>query len=273
MTIKLSDVLPIDNLNEFKVHFARWNGINQPLDIFVRNRHEWLDWQQYRGARDEFNRPYIFALAQFYHEPLIWLFCGIYQVLERHTDRYVVSLTDRGQDYIGRLKLRTPYKERSTRPKMEGVYDDFEVFEILRDVYTGRNFPGFENIDVSFSEIEFLIHNGRSDWRAALGSVKGVYLITDTKTLKRYVGSAYGDGGVWSRWGEYAASGHGGNVKLRELVAQKSMDYCREHFRFTLLEHYPVYKANEDIIRREEFWKTLLLTRGDAGYNSTRSII
>jgi len=37
-------------------------------------------------------------------------------------------------------------------------------------------------------------------------------------TGKLYVGSAYGDSGVWGRWREYARSGHGGNLHLRRLV-------------------------------------------------------
>ncbi|WP_189654688.1 GIY-YIG nuclease family protein [Paracoccus mutanolyticus] len=57
-----------------------------------------------------------------------------------------------------------------------------------------------------------VVSNSRPDWKAALESIKGIYLITDTRTGKRYVGSAYGDQGIWSRWCAYAASG-----RLRDL--------------------------------------------------------
>jgi hypothetical protein len=40
----------------------------------------------------------------------------------------------------------------------------------------------------------------RPDWKTALEHAKGVYLITDTSNGKRYVGSAYGVTGIWSRW-------------------------------------------------------------------------
>ena len=36
MPILLKDVLPINNLADYKVHFAKWNQENQPLDVFVK---------------------------------------------------------------------------------------------------------------------------------------------------------------------------------------------------------------------------------------------
>ncbi|AWX92359.1 hypothetical protein DPM13_01420 [Paracoccus mutanolyticus] len=46
-----------------------------------------------------------------------------------------------------------------------------------------------DDIDLSFAELEALVSNSRPDWKAALESIKGIYLITDTRTGKRYVGS------------------------------------------------------------------------------------
>ena len=267
MTIMLSDVLPIANLDEYKVHFAKWNQKNQPLDVFTKDRGEWQGWQEYRPSRDDFNRPLIFSLASFYHEPETWLFGGVFKVLARHEDRYEVELTDIAARFIGRLKLRSPYNFRAVRVNMESQYDGFEVAEILREPYTGRPFPGYEDIELSFEEIETLVRNSRPDWKAALESVKGVYLITDTLTGKRYVGSAYGEAGIWSRWCDYAKTGHGGNVELRTLVTTPDLGYCRANFRFALLEQRPLRAGDDLIIARETFWKRLLLTRGDQGLN------
>jgi hypothetical protein len=143
------------------------------------------------------------------------------------------------------------------------------VKEILPEAYSGRAFPGYEDIDVSFDELETLVRNDRPDWQAALESVKGIYLITDTRTGRRYVGSAYGDQGqgVWSRWCFYIVSGHGGNVDLRSLASDPTLDYCRTNFRFALLEHRPIRTSDEVIIARETFWKRILLTRGEQGLN------
>lgn len=97
--------------------------------------------------------------------------------------------------------------------------------------------------------------------------MKGIYLITDTKTGRRYVGSAYSEHGIWSRWCSYVASGHGGNIELRTLVSDPSLDYCRMNFRFALLEYRLSRTPDDVILAREAFWKRILLTRGDHGLN------
>lgn len=267
MTIMLSEIWPISSLQSYKVHFARWNGDNQPLEVWARDQDEWRKWQEYRPSRDEFNRPMIFSLAQFYHETNSWLFTGIYRVLERPGDRYVVELSVDGTAFIGRLKITSPYRGRSTRVRLENHFASFEVAEILREPYTGRSFPGFESINVSFEELETIVRKDRPDWKAALSSMKGIYLISDTVSGKRYVGSAYGESGIWSRWCSYIDSGHGGNVELKSLVSDPTLDYCRKAFRFALLEHRPNSTPDEVVIAREGFWKEVLLTRGENGFN------
>ncbi len=249
MTILLWDIWPISQTEQesYKLHFARWNAENQPLEVWVRDKREWQGWQEYKPTRDEFNRPFIFALAHFYHEPDTWLFGGVFRVLQRHADRYEVELTEQGAGFIGRLKIRSTYRERATRVKLEGYYSNLEVREILAEPYSGRSFPGFEDIDLSFEELEALVRNSRADWQGALGSVKGIYLVSDTKMRKRYVGSAYGEHGIWARWCEYVATGHGGNrvtctrrrsaharllpqvVSLRATGNARSLDCRRGH--------------------------------------------
>ena len=267
MTILLSEIWPIDELTDYKVHFARWNDVKQPLEVFVRDKNEWQGWQEYRPGRNDFNRPFIFSLMQFYHETDAWLFGGVYRVLARHEDGYEVELTDQGAGFVGRLKLFSPYRGRTTRTNFENHFANFEVLELLREPYTGRQFPGFEDIDLSFEELETLVRNDRPDWKAALENVKGIYLINDTRTGKSYVGSAYGDQGIWSRWSAYVASGHGGNVELRALVTDPTLDYCRANFRFALLEHRSNRTPDDAILSREAFWKRILFTRGEQGLN------
>ena len=268
MTIRLTDVWQFpEGLSNYKVHFARWNKFDQPLEILLRSQDEWRAWQEWRPRRDEFNRAFIFTLAQFYHETDVWLFGGVYRVVARHADRYEVALTDQGAGFIRRLKIFSPYRSRATRVNLERNLPKFEVQEVLREPYSGRAFPGYEEIDLSFEELEALVRNNRPDWKAALESVKGVYLISDELTGKRYVGSAIGDSGIWSRWCTYAFSGHGGNVELRTLATDPSLDYCRRAFRFSLLEHRSRLISDETVLVRESFWKRVLLTRGAQGLN------
>jgi hypothetical protein len=55
-------------------------------------------------------------------------------------------------------------------------------------------------------------------------------------------------------------TGHGGNVELRPLLGLEGLDYWRANLRFALLEHRSFRTPDELILRREEFWKQLLLT-------------
>ena len=266
--IKLRDIWPIESEKDYKVHFARWDSKAQPLDEWVRDRSAWQGWQEYYPTKDAFNRTFIFSLMKFYHEENTWLFGGIFRVTARYEDRYEVELTKNGASFIGRLKLFYSYRERSTRVNFENHYDDFEVAEILREPYSGRSFPGYEGINLSFNELESIIKNSRPDWKAALQSVKGIYLITDTLENKRYVGLADGEAGIWSRWSTYVASGHGGNSGLRELIKEDpDLAYCRAYFRFALLEYRSIHTPNKVIIDREKFWKEILLSRGEGGLN------
>ena len=78
--IMLSDIWSIENPRDYKVHFARYNGHSEPLDVLARDGDEWKGWQEYRPQKDEFNRDFIFSLARFYHETDSWLFGGIFHV-------------------------------------------------------------------------------------------------------------------------------------------------------------------------------------------------
>ncbi len=259
-SILLKDIWPVNNVENYKIHFGRWykEGQVYPLDEWVSDSSKWKEWQEYRPGKNEFNREFIFSVMDFYHENDAWLFGGVFRVIGRHEDRYEVELTEKGEKYIGRLKLRLNYKERTTRVKFENHYDKFQVLEILREPYSGMVFPGYENIDIPFTELETVIE--KPDWKLALENMKGIYMITDTSTGKRYIGSAYGDWGIWSRWQDYVYSGHGGNKKLVELLGD-SLDLARANLKFTLLEVFLAKVQDDTVIRRESYWKKALLTR------------
>lgn len=166
--------------------------------------------------------------------------------------------------------MRAWYPAMNVRPTLEKHYDYrfqndirkiLKVQEILREPYSGRSFPGYENVDLSFAELETLIRNDRPDWQAALTSMKGVYLISDKKTGEQYVGATYGDMGIWQRWNNYVDTGHGGSVELRRLVNEHGIDYCRKYFQFALLEHRQAHTSLDVIREREQWWKNILRTR------------
>ncbi len=143
---KLLKILKLDKdkLDQYKAHFARYNGRlepdrpEEPLDAFVRSKKRWDGWNKYKvKKRNDFNRKYIFSLMKFYPEDSIWLFGGIYEVLSIKRGEYVIKSVDNGKKFIGRLKLRHSYKSRAARVKLENYFDDFVISEILKEQYSG----------------------------------------------------------------------------------------------------------------------------------------
>ena len=142
-----------------------------------------------------------------------------------------------------------------------------EVAEVLREPYSGGAFPGYDKVSFDFHELEPLFRREKPDWKTALSIVKGVYVVFDRSTGKKYVGSAYGTEGIWSRWASYLQNGHGWNDELVTIIGTKGIGYAKENFRFTLLEQLPMRTDDESIFNRETYWKEALLSRGDHGYN------
>ncbi len=268
-TIKLSEVIKIDNTKEYKLHAARHNGIVEPLDCYIGNKEEWLDWNRWRGDKNEFNRQYIFSLMDFYPEYRQWLFGGIFEVIGRKDVKrdhgYEIREVKEFSHFIGKLKVYLDVK-RGRSFLLEKFWDGLTVTEILRETYTGAIFPGYENINYKFKELAVIFSNERADWKSPLENIKGVYVITDTSNGKKYVGSAYGEHGIWSRWSCYMGTGHGWNDELVKLINKKGHKYAQENFQLCLLEYYPMKKDDSFVIRRESFWKEALLSR-EHGYN------
>lgn len=79
-------------------------------------------------------------------------------------------------------------------------------------------FPGFDRLILTYAQLQAVMREHRyAAWRTALASVVGIYLITDTRDGRPYVGKADGGENIRQRWSAYAANGHGGNVRLRPL--------------------------------------------------------
>ena len=168
--------------------------------------------------------------------------------------------------FIRRLYVRHKRTGRNIRRTMESVLPTMTVSSILEEPFAGDPFPGHDRINHSLADLQAVVAQARADWRIALESMKGVYVIHDRETGQRYVGSAYGDTGIWQRWSTYAATLHGGNVGLRELVEEKGEEYYRTNMRFALLEYWSMRTDDDHVLERESYWKDVLHARS-LGHN------
>ena len=274
---KLNDLFHLteDEMRKYKIHLAAYNGYEQPLDVFARDREEWKGWNEWRGGKDDFNREYIIGLIPDYHKIDKYVFGGVFKVIKRYDDwqetevGYKVELTNQFKSLIGRLVVGFSRYQglRGRAFLLENFMDSMSIAEILENPYEGEEFPGYDNVRIDFSSLELLVQNQKTDWRVALENVKGIYLIVDKSNGKKYVGSAYGDSGIWSRWCTYINTGHGYNDELVMLIEKNGIDYARKYFQFAILELRSMKTDDDTIINRESFWKEVLLTRGIFGYN------
>ncbi|WP_426225121.1 GIY-YIG nuclease family protein [Pseudarthrobacter sp. DSP2-3-2b1] len=134
----------------------------------------------------------------------------------------------------------------------------------IADPQTER-FPGFDSLLISYDELQAVVADDRySQWRTALSSVQGIYLISDTKTGKLYVGKADGTERFLGRWSEYARNGHGGNVALRELAGTDA-SHAR-HYQFSILRVFAPSAIGAQVDAAEAHFKRALLSR-QTGHN------
>ena len=267
--IKLNDLLRLDlaELRKYHIHAAKRSEGVEPLDVFSRSFDEWIEWNQYKGSKDRFNREYIFSMIHDRYRYNKYVFGGIFHIKERHEDWYDVELCETLKPLIGRLVIECEMP-RQTALIMENWIDEMYVSEITEKPYGGIPFPGYDNVLIDFPMLELISQHQKEDWRVALSSFKGVYVIADKNNGKKYVGSAYGDGGIWSRWCGYSCSGHGGNDELVALIEEKGLEYARSYFQFSILEILPMTMSADSVIDRENHWKDILLTRTKyGGYN------
>jgi hypothetical protein len=132
-----------------------------------------------------------------------------------------------------------------------------------------KSFPGYKNISIGYYDLKRKIDNSE-EWRTALKLRKGVYLISDRNTGKQYVGSTYGEDGIFGRWIVYLISGYDKNEnkngkypnkKLKNLVKEKGLRYIQENFQYSIPETFTDDVSDEYVIARESFWKEVLLIR------------
>ena len=130
----------------------------------------------------------------------------------------------------------------------------------LKGVKSIGEFQSFDQVSLDFIDLKKMTQFADSNitWVKALSSVNGVYLIMDKSNGKLYVGSAYGEQGIYGRWSTYAKNGHGGDKGLKNINPS--------NFQFSILEIVSPTTTAAGVIDCENKWKEKLGTRM-FGYN------
>lgn len=162
-------------------------------------------------------------------------------------DAFDLEWLQRGGDFAERVLLRWGPPAAARAWTQWGNRQSKEIVELRVNPHE-LPFPGFSAFAARISELAL----APLAWQAALGSVRGVYLLV-ADDGEQYVGSASGQDGFTGRWRGYAANGHGGNVVLRQRGYRD--------FTVSILEVASPDMARDDILAREAFWKDKLGAR------------
>lgn len=166
-----------------------------------------------------------------------------------------LNVVDFYTEWKGKLIVKWPPLDRNWHRWAHKPDNEMVIHAILEDSLFDAAMPNWEEINLTWDELQVLTKR----WRSTLNEWRAIYYIYDTSIGKGYVGSANGDTNLFGRWTNYAAKGHGGNVRLRDRDPQ--------HFRFTILQHVSPDMEPGEIIRLEAAWKERLHSRHPSGLN------
>lgn len=268
--ISLNDILQFDNLENVKIRFnlqveGNWN----PIEMFKNNEikklldgHYWNYSRQKSYKEDQITVGFV-LLDKKINTWLLFHIGKVTKDLNKFDDvGYEFKELKEYSKYCGRLIVKFKNEGQNMVRKAASVIEQCEVYQILPEIFDDDIFPGYDKVNISWNELTRVIE--KQTWKTALENQKGVYLITDVKSGKRYVGSAYGQDMILGRWRNYATNGHGGNKELKKL----DFEYIKKNFRYSILDIYKSTVEDSIIINRESWWKETLLTRNEKfGYN------
>lgn len=261
--IRLMDLIRLAGVElvDFKIHCA--TSERTALEAFFDGT--FRQWQEHQNQKN-FQCEHILSLINLRGDR--WLFAGVYVVdgVKRGTWKRAPCFTYstrevEGLDHLcGKAIVEFRKRFRACYLRGARFADQLAVIELREQRMTIGDFPGYNSIQLSFSMLRTVVRESNPSWRAALSSVSGVYLITDTSDGRLYVGSAYGGEGIWQRWATYARNQHGGNKELRDVLKRQGTKHA-QHFQFSLLDVCDLNSSDEYIISREEHWKEILMSR------------
>ena len=255
-----------------KFHFAR-SPLQREKESF-QTREGFKTFQETQSSNN-FLRDYVISFYE-YGEGL-WLFAGVWKILSKPTQKtsqdgkplflYKTQFLQASECLERRLVVEWPKRFRQSYPNGETIAEVLKLHAVMQSPDELGKFPGFAKVRLTFSAIKRIVNDPVTsvNWKTALESVAGVYVITDDMSGKLYVDSAYGKENIWQRWTTYASTGHGNNVELKKLSHTRGKN-CFENFIFTLIWHADSASSKEDVLEMESYWKDSLLTRS-FGYN------
>ena len=236
--------------------------IGNPYDWYLNDRETFIAYQS-EQHKDIF-KDVDYVVSFIGEDGTLARMVGVYQILGRDTERE--NLTGCGK-YCYKMVEVDGFDELNERVIVDWG-DSARAFHQRLDkndkaivAVERKGFdwvcPDYEEISLTYGQLSHIVNEGLEAWKRKLTTVNGIYAISDRKTGKLYVGSAYNRDGIWGRWEDYARTGHGGDVQLANLIAEDP-DYAKDNFVWSILQTLPLNVSDIEAIRVETLWKNKL---------------
>lgn len=226
-------------------------------------------WSTYTRKQKNFHPGnYVFSFIRIHGNE--WLFVSAAEIICPTDGWAKVKILDRFMPFFGKLVIKCHKGQAMGRYtfNLKKYLQEAEVKEILPCLYSGEKFEGYDRVHLPYKKLADIFEGKiMPTYTEALKQISGVYCLTDTKTGKLYIGSAYGEGGVAKRWGDYFSTKDGNNKRLIALKKKEGEKYFEQNFTFTLIEFFGKDYDKDKIINREQYWKTCFDTISN-GYNA-----
>lgn len=243
----------LDRLEKIKIVRHK----DKRLDLYNLYRTDKISFLDYQNtqSKDVF-RGVDYIVSFIGEEGVLARFIGVFRIIGKkitgHGFKYEMSDVPGYDD----LKERVIIRWENAISWHQWIKNEMEIVEICPGLHYKR-FTDYFDLILTYSELEEIVENQYNDWKMVLSSIKGIYLITDINTGKLYVGSAYGESGIWGRWNDYiSTSGHGNNKILRELM-NTDVDY-KFNLQFSILMILPKTVTPDEAILKEQLFKRKL---------------
>lgn len=266
--LKLNDLLSLtsEELSRAKIRFNTYNGAKNPIDEFKKNPELLLHWNYWNNKSYKEGQISIGLVKMRDREWLLFTVGVIIKVLDAPIEgrkdggvQVEYETLDKYKGLYGRVVVDYKNKSQQLFRNARGLIDELVVKEFLPSVYNGFEFPGYDNVCLSFEELQTIVNGDYPGYHNALSNQKAVYLQTDKATGKLYVGSATAERKMLlARWSAYVHNGHGDNEDLKTLVEKKGFNYIKENFQYTILENYNAKVDDDFVLERERYWKRVL---------------
>jgi hypothetical protein len=276
--ILLQDILPLDDLKkEGQVILVRHYGPNLKEMVRMNLVEEYQSFQRMPAFR---RAKYLVSfLAEPNNQAKLFGIFHIDEIQEKEKlPPYSIELSrycdpqNRDTDFYMKLSKDQRFTKYERRLIINWVvprgwyntYGEVKNKPVVK--ITPRNFvdefPGLMKINISYSDLKTIIENpeSHSKWYESLTKLQAVYLIMDNISGNQYVGTTYGQDGLWQRWESYVKSGFTGGNKKLERLKQSDPNFFRG-FQYSILEVLPRNANQADCTSAESLWKEKLGTR------------